>query len=89
VWEPLLKRICWLIVLSPHAPMQQSLLHATAGDTKLSDLPLHKDLLKKFVAQEIIRWPEFTAAYSAEMAAEAAVFGGEVRSRQPLVSSPG
>lgn len=57
--------------------MQQSLLHQTAGQKKMEDLPLHRALLKHFTTNEIINWPSFEAEFAAEVAQQTEVFGGE------------
>lgn len=72
-----LKKICWFIVLSPHGSMQSSLLHQTAVDKNLEELPEHASLLKRFITQELIDWPLFEQEYSEEMMAEGDIFGGE------------
>lgn len=35
----MLRKICWYLVLSPHDPMQSSLLNSTLEDKNLSELP--------------------------------------------------
>ena len=39
VYEQILKKICWYLILSPHDPMQSSLLNSTLEDKRLWDLP--------------------------------------------------
>ena len=50
-WSPVLQKVVWFVALAPYDPMQQSLLHAIAKDTKLVDLPLHKQLMKQFTTK--------------------------------------
>ncbi|RLN18182.1 hypothetical protein C2845_PM02G41410 [Panicum miliaceum] len=38
-WIPILRKICWYLVLAPHDPMQSSLLNATLEDKNLSEIP--------------------------------------------------
>ncbi|KAF3514148.1 hypothetical protein F2Q69_00004804 [Brassica cretica] len=37
---PVLRKICWFLVLAPHDPMQSSLLNATLEDKSLSAVPV-------------------------------------------------
>mmetsp|Transcript_157 Transcript_157/g.336 ORF Transcript_157/g.336 Transcript_157/m.336 type:complete len:505 (-) Transcript_157:293-1807(-) len=75
-WTPVLKKVVWFVALAPYDSMQQSLMHTIAKDSKLSDLPLHKQLMKQFTTKEIIHWDTLAAAFESEMAAEADIFGG-------------
>lgn len=81
-WSAMLKRICWLIVLSPSystaegsSSDRQTLLAATQADKKLAELPLYKALLTTFATSEIIPWTSFLASHSAAIAEETSVFG--------------
>ncbi|XXG45885.1 hypothetical protein AAC387_Pa02g0850 [Persea americana] len=38
-WIPVLRKICWYLVLSPHDPMQSSLLNSTLENKNLSEIP--------------------------------------------------
>ncbi|GJP36110.1 hypothetical protein CLOM_g20635 [Closterium sp. NIES-68] len=71
-WIPVLKRICWYLVLAPHGSMQSSLLHSTFADSHLLDLPKFRALLKLFVTMEVVGWPQLQADYGAEMEEEKA-----------------
>ncbi|KOM40848.1 hypothetical protein LR48_Vigan04g104600 [Vigna angularis] len=55
-WIPILRKICWYLVLSPHDPMQSSLLSCTLEDRNLSEIPNFKLLLKQLVTMEVIQW---------------------------------
>lgn len=72
-----LKKICWFIILSPFDSMQSSLLHQTAADKNMDELPEHAKLLKQFITQELIDWPTLEQEYAGEMMAEGDVFGGD------------
>ncbi|RYQ84800.1 hypothetical protein Ahy_B10g104274 isoform B [Arachis hypogaea] len=41
-WIPILRKICWHLVLAPHDPMQSSLLNSTLEDKNLSEIPNFK-----------------------------------------------
>ena len=41
----MLQKICWFLCLAPYGPMQSSLMHATAADKKLSELPVYQGAL--------------------------------------------
>ncbi|RYR18950.1 hypothetical protein Ahy_B03g063578 [Arachis hypogaea] len=41
-WTPILRKICWYLVLAPHDPMQSSLLNSTLEDKNLSEIPSFK-----------------------------------------------
>ncbi|KAK3436704.1 hypothetical protein EUGRSUZ_C01526 [Eucalyptus grandis] len=47
-----LRKICWYLVLSPHDPMQLSLLNATLEEKHLSEIPQFRLLLKQLVTLE-------------------------------------
>jgi 26S proteasome regulatory subunit N5 len=76
-WGPTLKKVVWLVCLSKHEPMQQSILHGVKGNLKLSDLPAHEALIKQFCTKEIIHWTTLQERYAGEIAAETELFGGE------------
>ncbi|KAJ1429732.1 Winged helix-like DNA-binding domain superfamily [Sesbania bispinosa] len=65
-WIPILRKICWYLVLSPHDPMQSSLLNSTLEDKNLSEIPNFKLLLKQLVTMEVIRWTTLWDAYKNE-----------------------
>ncbi|KAF5829952.1 hypothetical protein DUNSADRAFT_15288 [Dunaliella salina] len=76
-WTPVLKKICWFIVLSPPYSTEQgsssdrlTLLISTLQDKKLGELPAYKALLTTFNSSEIIRWLLFQTQYKDEFAAE-------------------
>lgn len=76
LWMPVLKKICWYLVLAPHGSMQSSLLHSTSEDKRLQELPKFRALLKQFTTLEVIRWPQLASNYRVEMEEETSVFGG-------------
>ena len=52
-WAPVLKKICWYVVLAPADSDQVTLLNTTAADKKLVELPEYKDLLQTFIVKEV------------------------------------
>lgn len=76
-WIPVMKKIVWYISLAPHDSMQQSLLHSISKESKLSDLPMHHQLVKQFTTKEIIHWDTLASTFGSEMASETEIFGGE------------
>ncbi|OEL23926.1 26S proteasome non-ATPase regulatory subunit 12-like protein A [Dichanthelium oligosanthes] len=46
-WIPILRKICWYLVLAPHDPMQSSILNATLEDRNLSEIPNFRITLKR------------------------------------------
>ncbi|KAL2623223.1 hypothetical protein R1flu_003428 [Riccia fluitans] len=75
-WIPVLRKICWYLVLAPYDSMQSSLMNATLEDKKLSELPKFRTLLKSFVTMEVIRWVQFWQDFEAEFQEEAKLPGG-------------
>ncbi|CAM6038541.1 unnamed protein product [Sphagnum compactum] len=69
-WIPVLRKICWNLVLAPHESMQSSLLSSTLEDKRLSELPKFWALLKHFVTMEVIRWTDFLEEYKDELEQE-------------------
>uniref|UniRef100_A0A0C9RIL1 TSA: Wollemia nobilis Ref_Wollemi_Transcript_15877_1969 transcribed RNA sequence n=1 Tax=Wollemia nobilis TaxID=56998 RepID=A0A0C9RIL1_9CONI len=77
-WIPVLRKICWYLVLSPHDPMQSSLLNATLEDKKLSEIPKFRALLKHVVTLEVIQWVPFWETYQTEFEQEKNLPGGSL-----------
>eukprot|EP00249_Psilotum_nudum_P009879 c22209_g1_i1 orf=192-1652(+) len=75
-WIPVLRKICWYLVLSPHDPMQATLLNSTLEDKRLTELPKFRALLKHFVTMEVIQWDSFWEAYKCELEQESSMPGG-------------
>lgn len=75
-WIPVLRKICWYLVLAPYDPMQSSLLNATLEDKKLSEIPKFRALLKYFVTMEVIQWVPFWEVYQTEFEQETNMPGG-------------
>ncbi|CAM6090625.1 unnamed protein product [Calypogeia fissa] len=75
-WTPVLRKICWYLVLAPYDSMQASLMHNTLEDKKLSELPKFRALLKAFVTMEVIRWQPFWEEYQSLFQEEAGLPGG-------------
>jgi len=65
-WIPILRKICWYLVLAPHDPMQSSLLNATLEDKNLSEIPNFRLLLKQLVTMEVIQWTSLWEFYRNE-----------------------
>eukprot|EP01018_Ginkgo_biloba_P033432 Gb_00179 [translate_table: standard] len=75
-WIPVLRKICWYLVLSPHDPMQSSLLNATLEDKRLSEIPKFRALLKHVITMEVILWVPFWETYQSEFEQERNMPGG-------------
>ncbi|AET04630.2 putative proteasome component (PCI) domain-containing protein [Medicago truncatula] len=63
---PILRKICWCLVLAPHSPMQSSLLNSTLEDRNLSEIPNLQLLLKQLVTMEVIQWTALWETYKNE-----------------------
>ncbi|RZB96919.1 26S proteasome non-ATPase regulatory subunit 12-like A isoform D [Glycine soja] len=48
-WIPILRKICWYLVLAPYDPMQSSFLNSTLADKNLSEIPNFKYVLLTFI----------------------------------------
>ncbi|KAG0455024.1 hypothetical protein HPP92_023919 [Vanilla planifolia] len=75
-WIPVLRKICWYLVLAPHDPMQASLLNATLEDKNLSEIPQFRLLLKQLVTMEVIQWTSLWNVYKDEYDMEKDMLGG-------------
>ncbi|KZV32729.1 26S proteasome non-ATPase regulatory subunit 12A [Dorcoceras hygrometricum] len=75
-WIPVLRKICWYLVLSPHDPMQSSLLNATLEDKNLSEIPHFKLMLKQLVTMEVIQWTSLWNTFKDEFENEKNMLGG-------------
>ncbi|PKI58323.1 26S proteasome non-ATPase regulatory subunit 12 homolog A-like [Punica granatum] len=77
-WIPVLRKICWYLVLSPHDPMQSSLLNATLEDKNLSEIPQFRLLLKQLVTMEVIQWTALWDNFKDEFENEKNMLGGSL-----------
>ncbi|KAF9681992.1 hypothetical protein SADUNF_Sadunf05G0060900 [Salix dunnii] len=77
-WIPVLRKICWYLVLSPHDSMQSSLLNSTLEDKNLSEIPKFKLLLKQLVTMEVIQWTSLWNAFLDEFESEKNLLGGSL-----------
>ncbi|XP_020099045.1 26S proteasome non-ATPase regulatory subunit 12 homolog A-like isoform X1 [Ananas comosus] len=75
-WIPVLRKICWYLVLSPHDSMQSSLLNTTLEDKNLTEIPNFRLLLKQLVTMEVIQWTSLWEMYKDEFANEKNLLGG-------------
>ncbi|KAF8404454.1 hypothetical protein HHK36_009339 [Tetracentron sinense] len=77
-WIPVLRKICWYLVLSPHDPMQSSLLNSTLEDKNLSEIPNFRLLLKQLITMEVIQWTTLWETYREEFENEKNMLGGSL-----------
>lgn len=75
-WIPVLRKICWYLVLSPHDPMQSSLLNSTLEDKNLSEISHFRLLLKQIVTMEVIQWTALWNTFNKEFDNEKNMLGG-------------
>ncbi|KAF9612229.1 hypothetical protein IFM89_038651 [Coptis chinensis] len=77
-WVPVLRKICWYLVLAPHDPMQSSLLNSTLEDKNLSEIPNFGELLKQLVTMEVIQWTALWETCRNEFENEKNMLGGSL-----------
>ncbi|XP_062007203.1 26S proteasome non-ATPase regulatory subunit 12 homolog A-like [Rosa rugosa] len=77
-WIPILRKICWYLVLSPYDPMQSSLLNSTLEDKNLSEVPNFRLLLKQVVTMEVIQWTTLWNKFKDEFENEKNMLGGSL-----------
>ncbi|KAG5529230.1 hypothetical protein RHGRI_029805 [Rhododendron griersonianum] len=77
-WIPVLRKICWYLVLSPHDPMQSSLLNSTLEDKNLSEISHFRLLLKQLVTMEVIQWTALWNTFNKEFDNEKNMLGGSL-----------
>ncbi|XWS65161.1 hypothetical protein CRYUN_Cryun05aG0068100 [Craigia yunnanensis] len=77
-WIPVLRKICWYLILAPHDPMQSSLLNSTLEDKNLSEIPNFRLLLKQLVTMEVIQWTSLWNSYKDEFENEKNTLGGSL-----------
>ncbi|PKA64599.1 hypothetical protein AXF42_Ash007345 [Apostasia shenzhenica] len=73
---PVLRKICWYLVLSPYDPMQASFLSATLEDKNLSEIPHFRLLLKQVITMEVTQWTSLWDMYKDEFENEKNMLGG-------------
>ncbi|KAF8405926.1 hypothetical protein HHK36_008004 [Tetracentron sinense] len=74
-WIPALRKTCWYLVLSPHDPMQSSLLNSTLEDKNLSEIANFRLLLKQLITMEVIQWTTLWETYRDEFENEKNMLG--------------
>ncbi|XP_060186664.1 26S proteasome non-ATPase regulatory subunit 12 homolog A-like [Lycium barbarum] len=77
-WIPVLRKICWYLVLSPHDPMQSSLHNSTLEDKNLSEIPHFRLLLKQLITMEVIQWTSLWNTFKDEFENEKNMLGGSL-----------
>ncbi|GER48997.1 26S proteasome regulatory subunit family protein [Striga asiatica] len=77
-WIPVLRKICWYLALSPHDPMQSSLLNSTLEDKNLSEISHFRSLLKQLVTMEVIQWTSLWGTFKDEFESEKNMVGGSL-----------
>ncbi|KAF9598483.1 hypothetical protein IFM89_027917 [Coptis chinensis] len=77
-WVPVLRKICWYLVLAPHDPMQSSLLNSTLEDKNFSEIPNFGELLKQLVTMEVIQWTTLWETCRNEFENEKNMLGGSL-----------
>ncbi|XP_059624408.1 26S proteasome non-ATPase regulatory subunit 12 homolog A-like [Cornus florida] len=75
-WIPVLRKICWYLVLAPHDPMQSSLLNSTLEDKNLSEISHFRLLLKQLITMEVIQWTALWNTFKDEFENEKNMLGG-------------
>ncbi|GAV88711.1 PCI domain-containing protein [Cephalotus follicularis] len=78
LWTPILRKICWYLVLAPHDPMQSSLLNSILEDKNISEIPNFRLLLKQLVTMEVIQWTSLWNSYKDEFENEKDLLGGSL-----------
>nr|DAD21579.1 TPA_asm: hypothetical protein HUJ06_023042 [Nelumbo nucifera] len=73
-----LRKICWYLVLSPHDPLQSSLLNSTLEDKNLGEIPKFRLLLKQLTTMEVIQWNTLWETYQDEFENEKNMLGGHL-----------
>lgn len=61
--HPVLQRVIYFVILSPHDNEQHDLLHRIYKDTRNSQVPLDAELLRLFTVQELMRWPAIATKF--------------------------
>ncbi|XP_010265591.1 PREDICTED: 26S proteasome non-ATPase regulatory subunit 12 homolog B-like isoform X2 [Nelumbo nucifera] len=77
-WIPVLRKICWYLVLSPHDPLQSSLLSSILEDKNLGEIPTFRLLLKQLTTMEVIQWNTLWETYRDEFENEKKMLGGHL-----------
>ncbi|KAM2695446.1 hypothetical protein EV1_039937 [Malus domestica] len=77
-WIPVLRKICWYLVLAPYDSMQSSLLNSILEDKNLSELTYFRLLLKQVVTMEVIQWTTLWNTYKDEFESEKNMLGGSL-----------
>ncbi|KAG7034412.1 26S proteasome non-ATPase regulatory subunit 12-like A, partial [Cucurbita argyrosperma subsp. argyrosperma] len=76
---PILRKICWYLVLSPHGPMQSSLLNSTLEDKNLYEIPNFRQVshgVRNLITMEVIQWTSLWNTFKNEFENEKNFLGG-------------
>jgi 26S proteasome regulatory subunit N5 len=66
-WKNALKHVILFVILSPYDNEQSDFINRLKENPQLQDIPLYKDLVKKFLTPEIMRWPDVVAKFQADL----------------------
>lgn len=66
-WTAELKNIVLFVILAPHNNEQNDLLHRINEDKNLQEIPKYRDLLKRFITIELIRWERLNVLYKEDL----------------------
>ena len=75
-YDSVLKKAAWFSILALRSSDQQTLLAATAADSRMEENPLYSSLLSKFSGKEILWWKTLMAEFGDEVENQKDVFGG-------------
>jgi len=65
-WKKYLKLVVLYVCLASHDNEQVDLMNRINEDIKLTQLPVYKHLIQKFLTKELMRWPLFKQTYDSE-----------------------
>lgn len=73
-WKKYLQLIVIYICLSPFDNEQSDLMNRINEDKNLVQIPIYRQLLKLFLTQELMRWPQFEQLYQTELNQHCTIF---------------
>jgi len=82
-WKHYLQLTVIYICLAPYDHEQSDLMNRINEDKNLLHIPTYKQLLKLFLTQELMRWPQFEQLYRTELN-QHSIFNEMIEGKNPL-----
>jgi len=66
-WKPYMQLMLVFVILAPYDNEQSDLINRLSLDPNLENIPFYRSLLKRFLTDEIMPWPQIESQYKEEL----------------------